>query len=91
MPTIVIPAPLRAYTNQQKVVAVQGATIAAAVEDLVTQNPQLRPHLYNEQGELRAFVNLFLRGEDVRHLQGGDTVLNENDEVRIVPSVAGGR
>ena len=91
MPTIIIPAPLRAYTSQEKVITVHGVTVADAVSDLVAQHPQLRQHLYNDQGELRAFVNLFLAGEDVRHLQGHATPLAETDEVRIVPSVAGGR
>lgn len=90
MASIKIPAPLRAYTSNQKSVDVSGATVEAAMRDLVAQHPDLKPHLYNEQDELRAFVNLFLRGEDVRHMQGLDTPLAGDDELRIVPSVAGG-
>lgn len=90
MPSIKIPAPLRNYTDSQSVVAVSGTTVGAAVTSLTEQHPKLRQHLYTDSGELRAFVNLFLAGEDVRYLQGLDTELNENDELRIVPSVAGG-
>jgi molybdopterin converting factor small subunit len=53
--------------------------------------PALRQHLFNGQGELRPFVNLFLNDEDVRHLQGLETRLEDKDRLMIIPSIAGGR
>ena len=90
MPTIRIPTPLRPYAGNNTEVAVGGNTVGAALNDLAVRHPDLRKHLYNDGGELRAFVNVFLGPEDVRHLQGVQTPLKENDQLRIVPSVAGG-
>ncbi|MEN3001106.1 MAG: ubiquitin-like small modifier protein 1, partial [Armatimonadota bacterium] len=90
MPTIVIPTALRAYTENQTSLQVEASTVREAIEQLVVRFPKLKPHLFNEEGRLRSFVNLYRGDEDVRHLQGLDTPLNENDELMIVPSVAGG-
>jgi molybdopterin converting factor small subunit len=90
MATIRIPTPLRQYTGGQTEIAVGGATVGAILSDLTTQHPALKPHLYSNAGELRAFVNIFLNDEDVRHLQGADTPVQDNDRLMIVPSIAGG-
>lgn len=90
MPTIRIPTPLRPYTGNNAEVAVTGDTVGAALNDLTVKHPDLRKHLYTDAGDLRAFVNVFLAQEDVRHLQGEKTALKEGDQLRIVPSVAGG-
>ncbi|NJN43885.1 MAG: MoaD/ThiS family protein, partial [Anaerolineae bacterium] len=58
--------------------------------DLTTQHPNLRQHIFNETGELRPFVNLFLNEEDVRYLDGVETPVKESDLLRIIPSIAGG-
>lgn len=91
MPTIRIPTPLRPYTHGQAEVPVAGNTVSAALGDLTRQHPNLRQHLYTDDGELRAFVNVFLNNEDIRHLHGSDTHLAENDRLMIVPSIAGGQ
>jgi molybdopterin converting factor small subunit len=90
MPNIRIPTPLRPYVGGNAEVSVTGETVGAALQNLTTQHPDLRKHLYNDAGELRAFVNVFLGQEDVRHLQGEQTPLKDGDQLRIVPSVAGG-
>ena len=90
MPTIRIPTPLRPYTNSQAEIPVTGATVGAVLSDLTSKHPSLRQHLYAESGELRAFVNIFLNDEDVRHIRGSDTPVNEQDRLMIVPSIAGG-
>jgi len=90
MPTIKLPAPLRSYTGGQTLIPVQGKTVADAMLDLMRQYPTLKPHLYTEEGQLRSFVNLFLNDEDVRRLQGIDTLLQENDRLLLIPSIAGG-
>ena len=61
-----------------------------ALKELTDQYPALHPHLFSEEGELRAFVNLFLNDEDIRHLQGQATPLKEGDRLMILPSIAGG-
>lgn len=90
MPVIRIPTPFRPYTNGNSEIAVAGNTVGDALSDLARQYPDLRQHLYNEKGELRSFVNVFLADENVRFLRGVHTPLQETDQLRIVPSVAGG-
>lgn len=90
MPTLRIPSPLRAYTDGQAEIQVRGETVAAALQDLIDRYPALKQHLFGEEGELRAFVNLFLNDEDIRHLQGVETRLAEDDRLMLIPSIAGG-
>ena len=90
MATLRIPTPLRPYAEGQSEIKVQGATVGAALDDLVTRFPALKKHLFTEEDELRPFVNLFLGDEDVRHLQGVDTPLRDGDKLMIIPSIAGG-
>jgi molybdopterin converting factor small subunit len=90
MPTLRIPAPLRAYTGGKTEIDVEGKTVAEALDSLVAAHPALRQHVFDGRGELRPFVNLFLNSEDVRHLNGLETSLAESDRLMIVPSIAGG-
>ena len=90
MPTIRIPTPLRPYTGGNAEVVVTGDTVGAALQDLTRQYPDLAKHLYAESGELRSFVNVFLGQENVRFLQGTGTPVKGTDQLRIVPSMAGG-
>jgi molybdopterin converting factor small subunit len=90
MTTLKIPTPLRYYTDGQAEVAVNGTTVAVAMRNLVEQYPTLEQHLYNGKGELRSFVNLFLGQDNIKDLQGLETPLNENDTLRLIPSIAGG-
>jgi molybdopterin converting factor small subunit len=90
MSKIHIPTPLRQYTGKQASVDVGGTTVAEAMTALVAQHPDLRRHLYTEEGKLRAFVNLYLNDEDIRYLQKEATALKDSDNISIVPSIAGG-
>jgi len=90
MPQIRIPSPLRQYTEKQSTVSVPAKTVGDALTGLVTQHPDLRRHLYNDEGKLRAFVNVYVNDEDMRYLQKEATLLKEGDTISIVPSIAGG-
>jgi molybdopterin converting factor small subunit len=87
--SIKIPTPLRAYTNNEAQVNVSGTTVGEALNDLTDQYPELRQHLFNG-AELRNFVNVFLGEEDVRFLDGLRTEIDSGDNLRIIPSIAGG-
>lgn len=89
MANIKIPTPLRAYTENEAKVEASGATVAEALSSLVQQYPDLEQHLFNE-GKLRSFVNIFLDDEDIRFLDGVDTEIEDSDNLRIIPSIAGG-
>lgn len=88
--TVFIPTPLRPFTDQQATVQAAGATVGEVLQNLVTVHPELRNHLYNADGKLRSFVNVYVNDEDIRYLQKEQTAVNANDTVSIVPSVAGG-
>jgi adenylyltransferase/sulfurtransferase len=91
MAKIHIPTPLRQYAGKQADVEVKAGSIADALSGLVTQHPDLRRHLYTDDGKLRAFVNVYLNDEDVRYLQKEATAVKDGDTISIVPSIAGGR
>lgn len=90
MPTIRIPTPLRKLTDGAAQVEVAGGDLRAVLEDLQAQHPGIRERLLDDEGQLRRFVNVFVRDEDVRFLDGLDTELADQDTVSIVPAVAGG-
>jgi adenylyltransferase/sulfurtransferase len=90
MAILKIPTPLRSYTDGQVEVQVAGASVGEAMEALVGRYPALRPHLYNGDGQLRPFVNLFVGENNVRDLQGLQTPIAENERVLLIPSIAGG-
>jgi molybdopterin converting factor small subunit len=88
---ILIPTPLRQFAAGQSTVEVPASTVGEAVQALISSHPDLRKHLYTDQGKLRAFVNLYLNEDDVRYLQLDQTPVAESDTLSIVPSIAGGK
>jgi adenylyltransferase/sulfurtransferase len=87
---ILVPTPLRQYAGKQSAIDVQAATVGEALNALTSSYPDLRKHLYSDEGKLRAFVNLYLNDEDIRYLQQDQTAVKEGDTLSIVPSIAGG-
>jgi molybdopterin converting factor small subunit len=87
---VMIPTPLRQYTEKRDTVELAAGTVGEALSGLTAQYAALRKHLYNEDGKLRSFVNIYLNDEDIRYLQKDQTRLNDNDVISIVPSIAGG-
>jgi adenylyltransferase/sulfurtransferase len=87
---VLIPTPLRVYVDKRDVVQVEGNTVGELLEDLTAQYSDLKKHLYNEDGRLRSFVNIYLNDDDIRYLDKEATVVKNGDTISIVPSVAGG-
>src|SRR3982074_3700775 len=90
MPKILIPTPLRQYTGKQDTVRGKGATVGEALTELTTQHQDLRRNIYNDEGKLRSFVNVYLNDEDIRYLSKEATPVKDGDTISIVPSIAGG-
>jgi len=90
MPVLRIPTPLRAYTNGKSDVTVNGSNISEALIDLTNQYPTIKPHLFNDGGELRPFVNLFVGEHNIKDLQGVDTPIKDGEKIMLIPSIAGG-
>lgn len=90
MPKVSLPTPLRPYADGQAEVDLAGATVGALLDGLTDRFPDLKRHLFADDGKLRSFVNVYLNDEDIRHLQKGDTPVQDSDLVSIIPSIAGG-
>ncbi|MGI8962622.1 MAG: molybdopterin-synthase adenylyltransferase MoeB [Bryobacteraceae bacterium] len=90
MPKILIPTALRQFTGQQDSVEVAGATVADALAHLSAEYPNIKSNLFNEQGKLRSFVNVYVNDEDIRYLDKDATKLEGDETISIVPSIAGG-
>ncbi len=87
---VMIPTPLRQYTDKKDTVEIDGNSAGEILDELTKKYSQLRKHLYDENGELRSYVNIYVNDEDIRYLQKSNTALNETDIVSIIPSIAGG-
>lgn len=85
-----IPTPLRPYVNGKNEVDVSGANISEALNNLTSQFPNIKPHLFNEGGELRPFVNIFIGENNIKDLQGVETPIKDGEKLMLVPSIAGG-
>ncbi|MCC6860266.1 MAG: MoaD/ThiS family protein [Bryobacterales bacterium] len=90
MAKILIPTPLRQYAGRQDAVELNGSTVGEVLDALTSSFQDLRRHLYNDEGRLRSFVNVYVNDEDIRYLSKDATPVGENDTISIVPSIAGG-
>ena len=87
--TVRIPTPLRTLTGGADEVSIEGGTVAEVIENLEKAHPGIKDRLCDEKG-VRRFVNIYANEEDIRFLDGKNTMLKEGDEVSIVPAIAGG-
>ena len=86
-----IPTPLRKITNGSDEVSVEGGNISELIENLEKSYPGMKERICEPDGKLRRFVNLYLNDEDIRFKKNLDTELKDNDELSIIPAIAGGR
>lgn len=91
MARILIPTPLRQFAEKNDSVEVSGATAGEVLTGLTTRFPDLKRHLYNEEGKLRSFVNVYLNDEDIRYINKEASPVTDSDTLSIVPSIAGGK
>jgi adenylyltransferase/sulfurtransferase len=87
---VLIPTPLRPYTDRRAAVEAEGRTVAEVLRNVTAAHGSLQPHLFGDNGRLRSFVNVYVNDDDIRYLNGEGTELKPGDTVSIVPSVAGG-
>ncbi len=88
--TILIPTALRQFAGGKEQVQLAGSTVGEVLGQLTGEYADLKKHLYNDGGQLRSFVNVYLNDEDIRYLQKDATPVASGDTVTIVPSIAGG-
>ena len=88
--TVKIPTQLRDLAGGAAQVQAEGSTVAEALESVFAEHGELRDRLYQEDGDLRRFINVYLSGEDIRFLDGLQTEVPPGGELTILPAVAGG-
>jgi len=90
MARIIIPTPLRKFTDSQSTFDANGSTIKDAVSELIEQNPSLKPHILDKNDNIRSFIRVYLGDEDINALNGEATVVTNSSIISIVPAIAGG-
>ena len=89
--TVQIPSALRRHTGGTAKVACTAANLDDLFSVLDQQFPALKPHLRDDSGQIRRFLNVYVNEEDIRFLGGATYAFQDGDEVLLVPSIAGGR
>lgn len=85
-----IPTPLRKLTGEKGEIEAMGANISELIEDIEKRHPGIKERIYDETGEIRRFINIYVNEEDIRFLDGNKTAVRDGDEVSIIPAIAGG-
>lgn len=85
-----IPTPLRSLTGNRSRVSAVGKDVREVLEDLERRYPGFREGVYDQDGSLKRFMNVYVNGDEIRFLKGEDTTVKEGDEVSIIPAIAGG-
>ncbi len=88
--TVQIPSALRRHTNGTAKVTCAATNLDELFSSLDEQFPALKPHLRDEAGQVRRFLNIYVNEEDIRFLGGPSYAFKDGDEVLLVPSIAGG-
>ena len=90
MPVIRLPALIQYYTDKQNNFFVPSTTVIEAVRATVEKYPALKFHVFDGKDNLRRHIILFVNDTNIRELNGLETLVNENDVIRILPAVTGG-
>jgi sulfur-carrier protein len=90
MATVIIPTPLRKFTNNTAKIDINAGTIEETVKELTVNFPDLKKHLLDEKGQIRSFINIFVGDSDIRDLQQEKTSVKSDTLISIVPAIAGG-
>ena len=88
---VTLPTALRPYAGRRDSIELDAGTVGQALAGLTGEFPELRKHLFADDGRLRSFVNIYVNDEDIRYLAKDETPLRDGDTVSIIPSIAGGR
>jgi sulfur-carrier protein len=90
MATIRIPTPLRKLVGGSEEIKTFGNSLDECLQLLCLSYPDIQERIYDEEGQIRRFINVFVNDEDIRFLQNKDTPIQATDEISIVPAIAGG-
>ncbi|MGM0441899.1 MAG: ubiquitin-like small modifier protein 1 [Elusimicrobiota bacterium] len=90
MTKVLIPQPLRKHTDNKSALEISGKSIDEVLKELEKKYPDIEERLRDEEGNLRRFINIFVNGKDIRLEEGENTPVSDEDEVSILPAIAGG-
>ncbi|MCE2855918.1 MAG: MoaD/ThiS family protein [Ilumatobacteraceae bacterium] len=88
--TVRIPTTMRPLSGGASTVSVEGSNLSDVLAALDAAHPGFKDRLFDAEGALHKFVNVFVSDDDVRYLQGLDTPVKDGDTVSLIPAVAGG-
>ena len=87
---IEIPSALKQYVNNQDEVEVNGTSVEEALDSLCTRFTELKPNLFDGDGKVRNFINVYLNDDDIRYADGMKSPVKDGDSIQIIPSISGG-
>tara|TARA_Y100000031_G_C7853106_1_gene218473 strand:+ start:84 stop:365 length:282 start_codon:yes stop_codon:yes gene_type:complete len=85
-----IPSPLLKLTNNQSEVEAKGSNVKEIFENMEKNYPGIKERIYDEDGQLRRFINVYVNEEDIRFVNGESSSVKDGDEISIIPAIAGG-
>lgn len=88
--TVLIPTTLRIFTNQRSEIELDGTTVEEVLAALSDEYPETKKALFDESGQLRSFINIFVNENNIKNLQGYQTTVKDGDEIMLIPAIAGG-
>jgi MoaD family protein len=87
---LLVPTALRGFTDRKAEIPLEGGTVGELLQALIARYPDIKPHLLDDSGALRGFVNVFVGERNIKSAEGLDTAVKEGDTVMVVPAIAGG-
>lgn len=90
MAKLIIPTPLRKFTNNQASIETQGDTVLTSIQELTAQYPELKQHVLDQQGNIRSFVRIYVGDDDIKALNQEHTKVEQDTVISIIPAIAGG-
>ncbi len=90
MASVSIPTPLRPHTEGQGSVEASGSTVGEVLAAIGQKYPELHKRIFAAEGQLQQYVNVYVNNEDIRFMDELDTPVSENDQIDIIPAIAGG-
>lgn len=90
MAKVIIPTPLRRFTENEPTLSSNGNTVHQAIKELGTKYPSLEPHLFDNDGNLKNFIRIYVGDDDIKTLDNGNTPIDKDSVVSLIPAIAGG-
>lgn len=90
MARLIIPTPLRKFTNEQGNFESTGSNVRQVIDELAEKHQAIKPHLFDQEGKIRSFIRIYVGDEDINALERELTPVAENTVISIIPAIAGG-